>query len=116
MQVIRNYHGHLSGVYTLALHPTLPLLMTGGRDSAVRVWDIRTRLQVSVPPKQWMFPCQQMFLCFPVTVFPCHFLFGCRWDVTKMGRYKNSRTVFYNPGSINTVLSEIRKIVVTIPE
>jgi pleiotropic regulator 1 len=46
IQVIRNYHGHLSGVYSLALHPTLPLLVTGGRDSAVRVWDIRTRLQV----------------------------------------------------------------------
>jgi pleiotropic regulator 1 len=46
VQVIRNYHGHLSGVYSLALHPTLPLLVTGGRDSAVRVWDIRTRLQV----------------------------------------------------------------------
>jgi pleiotropic regulator 1 len=33
-------------VYSLALHPTLPLLITGGRDSSVRVWDIRTRLQV----------------------------------------------------------------------
>lgn len=46
VQVIRNYHGHLSGVYSLTLHPTLPLLITGGRDSSVRVWDIRTRLQV----------------------------------------------------------------------
>lgn len=28
-RVIRQYHGHLSGVYSLALHPTLDLLMTG---------------------------------------------------------------------------------------
>lgn len=47
-QVIRNYHGHLSGVYSLALHPTLDLLMTGGRDSVCRVWDIRSRTQVFV--------------------------------------------------------------------
>ena len=45
-QVIRNYHGHLSGVYCLALHPTLDLLMTGGRDSVCRVWDIRSKVQV----------------------------------------------------------------------
>lgn len=45
-QVIRNYHGHLSGVYCLALHPTLDLIMTGGRDSTCRVWDMRTKLQV----------------------------------------------------------------------
>ena len=35
-KVIRHYHGHLSAVYTLALHPTLDVLVTGGRDSAVR--------------------------------------------------------------------------------
>lgn len=46
MQVIRAYHGHLSGVYSLALHPTLDVLMTGGRDSVCRVWDMRTKLQV----------------------------------------------------------------------
>lgn len=45
-QVIRAYHGHLSGVYSLALHPTLDVLMTGGRDSVCRVWDMRTKLQV----------------------------------------------------------------------
>lgn len=44
--MIRNYHGHLSGVYALALHPSLDLLMTGGRDSTCRVWDMRTKLQV----------------------------------------------------------------------
>ena len=45
MQVIRQYHGHLSGVYALALHPTLDLLMTGGRDSVCRVWDMRSKVQ-----------------------------------------------------------------------
>lgn len=30
-QVIRHYHGHLSGVFALTLHPTLDLLVTGGR-------------------------------------------------------------------------------------
>jgi pleiotropic regulator 1 len=45
-QVVRHYHGHLSGVYCLALHPTLDLLITGGRDAVARVWDIRSRTQV----------------------------------------------------------------------
>ena len=45
-KVIRNYHGHLSGVYSIAMHPTLDILMTGGRDSACRVWDMRTKNQV----------------------------------------------------------------------
>lgn len=44
LQVIRHYHGHLSGVYTLALHPQLDILMTGGRDSVCRVWDMRTKV------------------------------------------------------------------------
>jgi len=43
---IRNYHGHMSGVFSLALHPTLDLLVTGGRDSVARVWDMRTRKEV----------------------------------------------------------------------
>ena len=46
-KVVRHYHGHLSGVYSMALHPTIDLLMTGGRDSAVRVWDIRTKVSGS---------------------------------------------------------------------
>jgi len=46
--VIRHYHGHLSGVYTLALHPNLDVLVTGGRDGAARVWDMRTRSNVHV--------------------------------------------------------------------
>ena len=37
-KIIRDYHGHLSGVYSLALHPTLDLLISGGRDSVARVW------------------------------------------------------------------------------
>ena len=37
VQVIRSYHGHLSGVYCLALHPTIDILLTGGRDSVCRV-------------------------------------------------------------------------------
>ena len=46
--VIRNYHGHLSAIYSLALHPTLDVAITGGRDSTVRVWDIRSRRAVFV--------------------------------------------------------------------
>ncbi len=45
-QVIRQYHGHLSGIYSLALHPTLDVVVTGGRDSVARVWDMRTKVQV----------------------------------------------------------------------
>jgi pleiotropic regulator 1 len=37
VKVIRSYHGHLSGVYCLALHPTIDVLLTGGRDSVCRV-------------------------------------------------------------------------------
>ncbi|RYG67419.1 hypothetical protein EON64_07490 [archaeon] len=36
-KVVRHYHGHLSGVFCLALHPTLDVLITGGRDSVARV-------------------------------------------------------------------------------
>ena len=36
-KVIRQYHGHLSGVYACALHPTLDVLVTGGRDATARV-------------------------------------------------------------------------------
>ena len=42
-KVVRQYHGHLSGVYCLALHPDLDLLVTGGRDSTARLWDMRTK-------------------------------------------------------------------------
>lgn len=36
-KVIRNYHGHLSGVYAVAVHPTVDVIVTGGRDSVARV-------------------------------------------------------------------------------
>jgi pleiotropic regulator 1 len=45
-KVIRHYHGHLSGVYCLSVHPTLDILVTGGRDSVARVWDMRSKQQI----------------------------------------------------------------------
>ena len=36
-KVIRHYHGHLSGVYALDIHPTLDVLVTSGRDATARV-------------------------------------------------------------------------------
>ena len=47
-KVVRSYHGHLSGVYCIATHPTLDVILTGGRDSVCRVWDIRTKAEVMV--------------------------------------------------------------------
>ncbi|SGZ13011.1 BQ5605_C028g10542 [Microbotryum silenes-dioicae] len=47
-RVIRHYHGHLSGIYALSLHPTLDVLVTAGRDASARVWDMRTKAQVHV--------------------------------------------------------------------
>lgn len=43
---IRNYHGHQGGIYSMALHPELDILFTGGRDTTVRAWDIRSRLEI----------------------------------------------------------------------
>ncbi len=43
LQVIRHYHGHLSAVYCISLHPTIDVLITGGRDATARVWDMRTK-------------------------------------------------------------------------
>ena len=43
-RVIRNYHGHLSGVYSVALHPALDVLATGGRDATCRLWDMRSKV------------------------------------------------------------------------
>lgn len=45
-QIVRHFHGHLSGVYCLAMHPTENLIVTGGRDSVARVWDIRSKEQI----------------------------------------------------------------------
>lgn len=65
-KVIRSYHGHLSGVFSLKLHPTLDVLITGGRDAVARVstspsinvkflfvflhqvWDMRSKQQIHV--------------------------------------------------------------------
>jgi pleiotropic regulator 1 len=47
-KVIRHYHGHLSGVYALSLHPTLDVLVTAGRDASARAWDMRTKAQIHV--------------------------------------------------------------------
>ena len=42
--VTRNFHGHLSAVYTVNTHPSQEnIIVTGGRDATVRVWDIRSR-------------------------------------------------------------------------
>ena len=45
-KVVKQFYGHVSGVYACALHPELDLLVTEGRDATARVWDIRTRVQV----------------------------------------------------------------------
>jgi len=50
-KVIRDYHGHLSGVYcTQLLESNVgpSVLVTGGRDSVARVWDVRTAAEVAV--------------------------------------------------------------------
>ena len=44
--MIRHYHGHLSAVYDLALHPTLDVLVSCGRDSTARVWDMRSKVEI----------------------------------------------------------------------
>ena len=33
-------------MFALALHPTLNVMATGGRDSTVRLWDMRTKAEV----------------------------------------------------------------------
>lgn len=43
---MRHYHGHLSGVYCIALHPSLDIVVTGGRDSVARVWDMRRKTEI----------------------------------------------------------------------
>jgi len=46
--VIREYYGHMSAAYSLALHPTLDVLASGSRDSTVRIWDMRTKIAIHV--------------------------------------------------------------------
>jgi len=45
-KVVRHYHGHLSAVQDLAIHPTIDVLVTCARDSTARVWDMRTKAQI----------------------------------------------------------------------
>ena len=45
-RVIRHYHGHLSSVYGLDLHPTIDILVSVGRDAVARVWDMRTKANI----------------------------------------------------------------------
>ncbi len=47
-KVIRSYGGHMSGVYSLSLHPTLDVVVTAGRDAVARVWDMRSRAAIHV--------------------------------------------------------------------
>jgi len=50
-KVIRDYHGHLSGGYCMSLLESSSgpnVLVTGGRDSVGRVWDLRTTAEVAV--------------------------------------------------------------------
>ena len=41
LQVEREFRGHDTPIKCMAWHPWLPVLVTGGDDSAVRVWDTR---------------------------------------------------------------------------
>jgi pleiotropic regulator 1 len=43
-KVVRNYHGHLSGVFDLKIHPTLDVIVTGGRDCVARVGTLPCRM------------------------------------------------------------------------
>jgi pleiotropic regulator 1 len=38
----------LSAVYALQIHPSLDLIITGGRDSTARIWDMRTKASVHI--------------------------------------------------------------------
>jgi pleiotropic regulator 1 len=52
-KVIRSYHGHLSGVYCLAIHPTIGILLTGGLDSVCRVWTLLILLLDGIFSFRW---------------------------------------------------------------
>uniref|UniRef100_A0A3Q7IU05 Uncharacterized protein n=1 Tax=Solanum lycopersicum TaxID=4081 RepID=A0A3Q7IU05_SOLLC len=47
-KAIHSFHGHLHGVYCLAIHPTIYVFYTGSRDCVCRVWDIRTKTNIHV--------------------------------------------------------------------
>ena len=35
--MVRHYHGHLSAVYCMSIHPSIDILVTGSRDASARV-------------------------------------------------------------------------------
>lgn len=45
-KVIRHYHGHLSGVWSMGIHPQLDVLVTGSRDSVARVCQSTMNFQI----------------------------------------------------------------------
>eukprot|EP01083_Nonionella_stella_P010979 31206_1 len=47
-KTIRSCHTHLSGVYDVAILPNIDVIVTCGRDSVARVWDIRTKSAMHV--------------------------------------------------------------------
>ena len=52
LQVVRHYHGHLSAIYSLDLHPTIDVLLTCGRDATARVIKFG-RLFILVKKYKW---------------------------------------------------------------
>ena len=45
---IKNFHGHVGGIYALSLHPQLDVVLSGGRDAVVRIWDIRATKEITL--------------------------------------------------------------------
>lgn len=47
-EIIREYQGHLSAVYAVETHPRQDIIVSGGRDATVRVWDVRSRNPIHI--------------------------------------------------------------------
>lgn len=45
---IKNFHGHVGGIYAISLHPQLDVVLSGGRDAVVRIWDIRATKEITL--------------------------------------------------------------------
>jgi WD40 repeat protein len=56
-QVIRHYHGHLSAVHDISLHPTIDVLVTCGRDSTARVMSLTFIIPVFIVMPRCNFVC-----------------------------------------------------------
>ena len=65
-QVIRHYHGHLSAVYDLDLHPTIDVLVTCSRDSTARV-----RLPLSLVSQNDVFKSPKKIHSWPGCLILC---------------------------------------------